>query len=123
MVRTCGSYPHGPGSILEAEPLRRQVGRRTGRSILGRYPRVMQAQKARAVPPHATRAVIARKRWPDRLKEDMRLTNAAAGDATNVIRTLHRADPCTSTGANPAGTGKSGPRPQTGQTLMKKKAQ
>ena len=72
----------------------------------------MQAQKARAVPPHATRAVIARKRWPDRLKEDMRLTNAAAGDATNVIRTLHKADPCTGTGANPAGQEKADPAPK-----------
>ncbi|PJF33192.1 MAG: hypothetical protein CUN57_02805, partial [Phototrophicales bacterium] len=45
----------------------------------------MQGHKVRA-----TRVVIARKRWLDRLREDMRLTNAAE-DATNVIKTLHKA--------------------------------
>ena len=119
VVRTCGSYPHGPGSIPGAEPLRRQVERRTGRSILGRIPRVMQAQKAMVVP-HKRRAPSSLVNTGlDRLKKDMRLTNAAAGDATNVIRTLHKADPRTGMGVNPHQYGEKRTPPQTGQTLKK----
>ena len=78
VVRTCDLHSQGHGFDSPWQNLRRQVVRRTGRSVSrSRHHVIRNAHRRRS-------SDVEKRRWLDRSKKDIRLTYAAVDDATKA---------------------------------------